>query len=190
MMSNALGIFSSRPDMSTAAKSGTPPMEGYRPTIPASVPPSAANPGALGTNEVSISQPGADTAQSIRAPKCAPIRALRRHRACCRCARRRRARPLPPPPRPPRLRIPNETAKQASMTPAQQKKAYKEALKKQTDAVKKAQSDRKKKEAQQAQAVKEQKKKSKEQQKQDPKPDAKSRPRPPAVRTQPPPAKQ
>ena len=49
------------PDMSQAAKSGTPPMEGYRPTIPASVPASAANPGALGTNEVSISNPGSDS---------------------------------------------------------------------------------------------------------------------------------
>jgi hypothetical protein len=47
--------------MSQAAKSGTPPMEGYRPTIPASVPPAAANPGALGSNEVSISNPGSDS---------------------------------------------------------------------------------------------------------------------------------
>src|ERR1019366_1987504 len=35
------GLFRSRPDLSQAAKSGTPPMEGYRPTIPPSVPPSA-----------------------------------------------------------------------------------------------------------------------------------------------------
>ena len=52
------GLFRSRPDMSQAAKSGTPPMEGYRPTIPASVPAAAATPGALGTNEVSITQSG------------------------------------------------------------------------------------------------------------------------------------
>ena len=44
MVSHFWGLFRSRPDMSQAAKSGTPPMEGYRPTIPASVPPAAANP--------------------------------------------------------------------------------------------------------------------------------------------------
>src|SRR5664279_3656049 len=60
-MTGFWGLFRSRPDMSQAAKSGTPPMEGYRPTIPASVPASAATPGALGTNEVSISNPGSDS---------------------------------------------------------------------------------------------------------------------------------
>jgi outer membrane protein assembly factor BamD len=171
-VSTALGIFSSRPDMSSAAKSGTPPMEGYRPTIPQSVPPSAATPGALGTNEVSISQPGSDSAID----KGAEVRAnpgAAEGTAPAAGAPPAAAAPAPPTAETAKAPDPNETAKQASMTPAQQKKAYKEALKKQTDAVKKAQSDRKKKEAQQAQAVKEQKKKSKEQQKQDAKPDAK-----------------
>jgi outer membrane protein assembly factor BamD len=42
MMGHALGIFAQHPDTSMAAKSGTPPMAGLRPTIPASVPASAA----------------------------------------------------------------------------------------------------------------------------------------------------
>src|SRR5438477_7586893 len=41
MMSHFWGVFGSRPDTSCASKSGTPPMEGYRPTIPASVPATA-----------------------------------------------------------------------------------------------------------------------------------------------------
>ena len=46
--------------MSTAAKSGTPSMEGFRPSIPASVPATAAN-NQLGVNDVSITQPGGDS---------------------------------------------------------------------------------------------------------------------------------
>src|ERR1017187_3109890 len=61
MMNGFGGLFRSRPDMSQAGKSGPPPMEGYRPTIPASVPPAAVNPGVLGSNEVSISNPGNDS---------------------------------------------------------------------------------------------------------------------------------
>jgi outer membrane protein assembly factor BamD len=171
MMSHFWGLFRSRPDMSQAAKSGTPPMEGYRPTIPASVPPAAANPGALGTNEVSISNPGSDSeidkGKEVRAnvggAEAAPP-----------------ATPATPPATENAAKAPdpNDTAKQASMTPAQQKKEYQKALKQQQDAVKKAQTDRKKKEQQQAQAVKEQKKKSKakqEDQKQEQK-----QPQPPA----------
>src|SRR6516164_7518337 len=33
-LGHVFGAFSSRPDMTPAAKAGTPPMEGYRPTIP------------------------------------------------------------------------------------------------------------------------------------------------------------
>jgi outer membrane protein assembly factor BamD len=171
MVKNALSIFSGRPDMSAAAKSGAAQMDGYRPTIPASVPASAATPGALGTNDVSISQPGSDSAidkgAEVRAnPGTADGTAPAAGAPAA-------AAPAAAPAETAKAPDPNETAKQASMTPAQQKKAYKDALKKQTDAVKKAQSDRKKKEAQQAQAVREQKKKAKEQQKQDSKPDAK-----------------
>ncbi len=50
MLAKAWGPFSSRPDMTAAAKSGSPQMEGFRPTIPASVPAVAA--GAQGTSDV------------------------------------------------------------------------------------------------------------------------------------------
>ena len=164
------GLFRSRPDMSQAAKSGTPPMEGYRPTIPASVPASAATPGALGTNEVSITNPGSDS----EIDKGKEVR-----------ANPGGAEPAPATPAATENNTktpdPNAAAKQASMTPAEQKREYQKALKQQQDAVKKAQSDRKKKEQQQALAVKEQKKKSKakqEEQKQEDK-----QPQPPPAPT-------
>jgi DNA uptake protein ComE-like DNA-binding protein len=54
VMSHFWGVFRSRPDMSQAAKSGTPPMTGFRPTVAYSVPPTAA--GALGVSaDVSVS---------------------------------------------------------------------------------------------------------------------------------------
>jgi outer membrane protein assembly factor BamD len=146
------GLFRSRPDMTQAAKSGTPPMEGYRPTIPASVPAAAATPGALGTNEVSISNPGSDSeidkGKEVRANPggAEPAPATATPAAAENAAK---------------TPDPNTAAKQASMTPAEQKREYQKQLKQQQDAVKKAQTDRKKKEAQQALAVKEQKKKSK-----------------------------
>jgi outer membrane protein assembly factor BamD len=49
-VSRALGIFQQHPDVRIAAKSGTPVMQGLRPTIPVSVPAGAA--GAGGINEV------------------------------------------------------------------------------------------------------------------------------------------
>jgi outer membrane protein assembly factor BamD len=164
------GLFRSRPDMSQAAKSGTPPMEGYRPTIPASVPASAATPGALGTNEVSITNPGSDSeidkGKEVRANPGGAEPA-----------------PAAPPATENNTKTPdpNAAAKQASMTPAEQKREYQKALKQQQDAVKRAQTDRKKKEQQQALAVKEQKKKSKakqEEQKQEEK-----QPQPPPAPT-------
>jgi DNA uptake protein ComE-like DNA-binding protein len=42
MMSKVWGPFSGHPDLTAAAKSGTPQMTGFRPTIPASVPATAA----------------------------------------------------------------------------------------------------------------------------------------------------
>jgi outer membrane protein assembly factor BamD len=163
-LSGFWGIFRSSPDMSQAAKSGNPPMEGYRPTIPASVPASAANPGAqLGTNDVSISNPGGDSqidkGQEVRAnpagttPTPAPAPAADTT-----------AKPA---------QDPNSAVKQATMSPAEQKREYQKQLKQQQDAVKKAQTDRKKKEADLQLRIKEQKKKSKalqDGQKQDPKP--------------------
>jgi outer membrane protein assembly factor BamD len=56
-LGNVLGPFSGRPDLSAAAKSGTPQMQGMRPTIPANVPPIAA--GTLGTSgDITVSVPG------------------------------------------------------------------------------------------------------------------------------------
>jgi outer membrane protein assembly factor BamD len=74
MMSKSLGIFSGKPDMTQAAKSGTPPLQGLRPTIPVSVPASAQP--TLGTNDVTISQPGGansaiDTGAEVRSPAAA-----------------------------------------------------------------------------------------------------------------------
>ena len=172
-MTNALGIFRSRPDMSQAAKSGTPVMEGYRPTIPASVPAAAATPGVLGSNEVSISNPSGgdseiDKGKEVRAgapgSETAPAAAA----------------PAAAAPAPTAENVskpaadPNAAVKQATMTPAQQKREYQKALKQQQDAVKKSQSDRKKKEAELQAKIREQKKKSRakqEEQKQQEKPE-------------------
>jgi outer membrane protein assembly factor BamD len=48
MISSVLGVFGTRPDTTLAAKSGTPQMQGLRPTVPVSVPASAA--GSLGVS--------------------------------------------------------------------------------------------------------------------------------------------
>ena len=56
----AFSVFSGSPDLSQAAKAGEPPTAGLRPTIPVSVP-ATAQP-QLGTNDVTITQPGADSA--------------------------------------------------------------------------------------------------------------------------------
>jgi outer membrane protein assembly factor BamD len=56
-LGDALGGFSMHPDLSAAAKSGAPQMQGMRPTIPANVPPIAA--GTLGTSgDITVSVPG------------------------------------------------------------------------------------------------------------------------------------
>jgi outer membrane protein assembly factor BamD len=56
MMSKAWGPFASHPDMTAAARSGSPQMEGFRPSIPATVPgsPSAQ----LGTTDVTATTVG------------------------------------------------------------------------------------------------------------------------------------
>ena len=188
MMSNFWGIFRSRPDMSQAAKSGTPAMEGYRPTIPRSVPPAAATPGALGTNEVSISNPSGsdseiDKGKEVRAgvpgAEAAPAAAVT---PATPAVAENTAKPAADP---------NAAVKQATMTPAQQKREYQKALKQQQDAVKKSQSDRKKKEAELQAKIKEQKKKTKA--KQDEQKQEQKQPQPPAPAGGPaatPPAKQ
>jgi outer membrane protein assembly factor BamD len=57
VLSKLWGAFAIRPNLSMAAKSGTPAVQGLRPTIPASVPPVAA--GTLGTSgDVTVSLEG------------------------------------------------------------------------------------------------------------------------------------
>ena len=66
LLAKAWGPFGSRPDTTTAAKSGTPPMTGFRPTIPRSVPQNAA---ATGVTDVSATTPAQnvlDTAPDAR----------------------------------------------------------------------------------------------------------------------------
>jgi outer membrane protein assembly factor BamD len=159
MMTNFWGLFRSRPDMSQAAKSGTPPMEGFRPMIPASVPAAAAAPGVLGSNEVSISNPSSDSeidkGKEVRAnpggTEAAPA-APAAPAAGTPAVAENTAKPAADP---------NAAVKQATMTPAQQKKEYQKQLKQQQDAVKKSQTDRKKKEAELQAKIREQKKKTK-----------------------------
>jgi len=174
-MSGFWSMFRSRPDMSQAAKSGAPAMEGYRPTIPASVPPAAANPGALGTNEVSISNPASDSeidkGKEVRAGVPGSEAAGATTPATTPAATPATTPAAPPatPATPAKPAVaentakpaadPNAAVKQAAMTPAQQKKEYQRQLKQQQDAVKKAQVDRKKKEADRQAKIKEQKKK-------------------------------
>ncbi len=55
LLAKAWGPFGSRPDVSGAAKSGTPPMTGFRPYIPRSVPQVAA--GTQGVTDVTNTQP-------------------------------------------------------------------------------------------------------------------------------------
>lgn len=55
MMGKVWGPFSGKPDLTAAAKSGTPQMTGFRPTIPASVPQTAANPSQTGVTDVGAS---------------------------------------------------------------------------------------------------------------------------------------
>jgi hypothetical protein len=56
LLSKVMGPLNSRPDTSMAAKSGTPQMENYHPTVPLDVPATAA--GALTTQEVGITVVG------------------------------------------------------------------------------------------------------------------------------------
>jgi outer membrane protein assembly factor BamD len=52
LLSKVWGPFSGRPDLTESAKSGSPQMAGFRPSIPASVPATAANPAATGVTDV------------------------------------------------------------------------------------------------------------------------------------------
>lgn len=57
MLSKAWGPFSSHPDLTEAAKSGTPQMGRLSPTVPRSVPPSAAGNGGGLTNTITVETP-------------------------------------------------------------------------------------------------------------------------------------
>jgi outer membrane protein assembly factor BamD len=61
-MSRSTGFIRRGPDMSTAAKSGQPAMESFRPAIPASVPSAAGATGGTGVTDVTVSAvPGGGT---------------------------------------------------------------------------------------------------------------------------------
>jgi outer membrane protein assembly factor BamD len=66
LVAKAWGPFSARPDMSGAAKAGTPQMTSFRPLVPQSVPPSAA--GALATTNEVTAQTPADPSQLDKNP--------------------------------------------------------------------------------------------------------------------------
>jgi hypothetical protein len=71
MMSHVWGIFRKSPDMSFAAKAGSPMMTSMRPGIPASVPPAAAGgaaPGTSVTGDVSASTVGPGDNQLDQGP--------------------------------------------------------------------------------------------------------------------------
>jgi outer membrane protein assembly factor BamD len=156
LMSPVLGMFSGKPDMRDAAKSGAPAMDGFRPTVPSSVP-VVASPTADGVSDVTVSQPGTDTSNIDKQPD---VRANPGGTAPAAGSASTTTTDVAA-----KQQDPNEVAKQATMTPAQQKKAFAEAVKQQQAAARKAQTERKKREAQQAQLVKEQKKKIRQQQK-------------------------
>ena len=160
-LKQALGAFSGSPDMHSAAKSGAPPMDGFRPTIPASVPAQAAAPN-LGVSDVTISQPGTDTTAVEKLPE---VRTNPGGEAAAPAAGSSTA-AAPATDAGTKTQDPNAVANQAAMTPAQQKKAFAAAVKQQQEAARKASAERKKREAQQAQLVKEQKKKARQQKEQ------------------------
>jgi outer membrane protein assembly factor BamD len=160
IISHVLGGFASHPNMAPAAKSGTPPMESFRPLIPASVPATAANPTL--SNDVTITQPGAEAIKAVESqPDVRPNAGAGTDPAAAPAAS---ATPADATSSASKAPDPNAVAQQANMTPAQQKKAFAAAVKQQQEAARKASSERRKREAQQAQLVKEQKKKTKQQQ--------------------------
>ena len=181
-VSHVWGLFSGHPNMAGAAKSGAPQMEGLRPTIPASVPLGAAN-NQLGTNEVTVAQPGAadggaelDKGKEARTPTTPGAEAAPATPTATDATTSASPAAAPKPAAPGAI-TPETTATQQQMTPAQQKKAYAEQVKKMQQAAKLASGERKKKEAQQAEAVRAAKKKNKD--KQDQKQEVKQDQKPP-----------
>ena len=165
-MSHFWGLFRGSARYEPGSQIRRPPMEGFRPTIPASVPASAANPGASWAPTKSASRIRAAIARSTRArkfartfpaPEAAPAAARRdpgrtRDHAGRHCSRqcRRRSGPERGVNRQPDSRAAEEGIPEGSEAAGGR---HEEIA-----------NDRKKKEAQQAAAVKEQKKKSREEQ--------------------------
>jgi outer membrane protein assembly factor BamD len=154
--SHVFGMFSGHPNMAPAAKSGTPTMDAFKPSVPLSIPAAPAIPGAepavATQSDVTISQPSTDTTNIDKAND---VRLNPGGAAATPAAGTTPAATADPTKTP----DPNDVAKQANMTPAQQKKAFAAAVKEQQAAARKATQERKKREAQQQQLVKEQKKK-------------------------------
>jgi outer membrane protein assembly factor BamD len=162
----ALSVFSGKPDMSQAAKSGTPPTEGLRPTIPVSVP--AAAQSTLGTNDVTISQPGANSAidkgEEVRSPAAAggaaaPANPPAEGAASPGAAAPAPAKPTATTPAGTTPGTPGTPAADAppqnhTGTPKQQLKAAQEAIRKQQRDVKKQQEQQKKVQAKKDQEIK------------------------------------
>src|SRR5437764_13655798 len=73
LMSKVWGPFSGRPDLTAAAKSGSPQMTGFRPTIPASVPSAAAAPNPTGVTDVGVSIPADPNALNNNPEARAPV---------------------------------------------------------------------------------------------------------------------
>jgi outer membrane protein assembly factor BamD len=157
MPKRALSVFSGKPDMSQAAKSGTPPTEGLRPTIPKSVP-AVAQP-TLGTNDVTISQPGANSAidkgEEVRSPVAAGGAAAP--------AAPPAAGAVAPDPTKPAATTPGTTPGTPAVdappqnhtgTPKQQLKAQQEMIRKQQHDLKKQQDQQKKVQAKKDQEIK------------------------------------
>lgn len=67
LLAKAWGPFGSRPDLTTTAKSGSPPMTGFRPYVPYSVPQTAANTGVNTVTSTAPAQNVLDTAPDARA---------------------------------------------------------------------------------------------------------------------------
>jgi len=136
LLSRSFGGFSSRPDISQAAKTGTPPQQGLRPTIPVSVP-AAAQP-TLGSNEVTITQPAADSAID----KGAEVRSPAAGGGAAPAAPTTGA--TPPAATTPATPDPNAPPQNHTGSPKQQLKAQQEMIRKQQRDTKKQQDDQRK----------------------------------------------
>jgi outer membrane protein assembly factor BamD len=158
LMAKSFGIFSGKPDMTQAAKSGTPPTQGLRPTIPVSVPASAQP--TLGTNDVTISQPGAssaiDTGVEARSPAVAGgTPADTAAPGAPGATTTPAATPATTTPAAPgTVQDPTATPQNHTGTPRQQLKAQQEMIRKQQRDTKKAQDQQKKVQAKKDQEMK------------------------------------